>query len=138
MNLIDLVGTHIFSGIETGTLEILKWGRYEDCSYIKFILDGVAYMALEDPADGYRSYMEELKVVDEPCKTKLPDIPVYCKHRSEDEWGEESDLLDFYDESNDKCFLTIGTEHTDDYYPYCVLRYKPENLAVNADIKEGK
>lgn len=138
MKLMDLVGTHIFSGIETGTREILKWGRYEDCGYIKFILDGVTYMAVEDPCDGYRCYMDELKVVDEPCKIKLPDISVYCKHCSSDEWGMESDVLDFYDETNNECFLTIGTENTDDYYPYCVLRYKPEKLAVNADIKEGE
>lgn len=128
MKIIDLVGTHIFSGIETGT--------HKDCGYIKFILDGVTYMALENPVDGYRSYMEDLEVVDEPCKTKLPDIPVYCKHRSEDGWGMESDILDFYDETNNERFLTIGTEHTDDYYPYCVFEYKPENLAVNTDIKE--
>lgn len=136
MKLKDLVGPRIFSGIETGSREIPKWGRHEECDYIKFILDGVTYMALEDPDDGYRSYMEELKVVDEPCKTKLPDIPVYCRYRSTDEWGMmECDLLDFYDETNNKCFLTIGTENTDDYYPYCILRYRPEELAVNADIK---
>ena len=137
MNLKDLVGSHVFSGIETGTREILKWGTYEDCGYIKFILDGVTYMALENPADGYRSYMEELKVVDEKCKIKLPDISVYCKHRSTTEGNYEADLLEFYDEGNDKCFLTIGTENTDDYYPYCVLRYNPEKLAINSNTKEG-
>lgn len=137
MNLKDLVGYHIFSGIETGTREILKWGRYEDCGYIKFILDGITYMALEDPNDGYRSYMEELKVVNESCKNKLPYISVYCKHRSTTRENNEADLLEFYDESNDQCFLTIGTEDTDDYYPYCVLRYNPEKLAVNAETKEG-
>lgn len=135
MKLMDLVGTHVFSGIETRNREMLKWGRYEDCRYVKFILDGVTYMALEDPDDGYRSYMEELKVVDEPCKTKLPDIPVYCKYRSTTEDNCAADLLDFYDGANDKCFLTIGTENTDDYYPYCVLRYRPEKLWVN-DGKE--
>lgn len=138
MKLIGLVGSHIFSGIETGTREILKWGRYEDCGYIKFILDGVTYMALEDPDDGYRSYMDELEAINEPCKTKLPDIPVYCKYRSTTEDNRESDLLDFYDKANGECFLTIGTEDTDDYYPYCVLRYKPEKLAVNDDKKGFK
>lgn len=135
MKLKDLVGTHTFSGIETGTREIRKYGLYEYCGYIKFILDGVTYIALENPSDGYRSYMEELEVVEESCKTKLPDISVYCKYRSMAEGKCEADLLDFYDEANNERFLTIGTESTDDYYPYCVLRYKPERLAINADKK---
>lgn len=137
MQLKNLVGDHIFSGIETGTREFEhEWGGPDERNYVKFILDGVTYMAVEDPADGYRSYMEELKVVDEPCKTKLPDIPVHCEHVSSGLYDCTNDLLEFYDKTNNKIFLVIGTENTDDYYPYCLFKYEPENLAINANIKE--
>lgn len=137
MQLKNLVGDHVFSGIETGTRKFEhEWGGPDERNYVKFILDGVTYMAVEDPDDGYRSYMEELKIVDEPCKTKLPDIPVRCEHVSSGLYNCTNDLLEFYDKTNNKLFLVIGTENTDDYYPYCLFKYEPENLAINATIKE--
>lgn len=44
---------------------------------------------------------------------------------------EVDDILVFVDVKNGKEILKVGTGNTDDYYPYCVLEYTPENLSCN-------
>lgn len=134
MELRNLVGSHILSGIEVGTEKTKRYFREEPCNYIKFTLDGVTYLAREDPDDGYRSYMEELEIVEGTCKIKLPDVSVFCHMRGDTEY-EVNDVLVFTDAMNCKEILAIGTENTNDYYPYCVLEYTPENMSCNADKK---
>ncbi len=138
MVLMDLVGIHLMTGIETGTVKIKSWWSKEedDCNYVKFRLDGVTYMAVEDPDDGYRSCCRELEIVDGECRTSLPGIIVECKMRDDvhdDIWGtEENDILEFYDIDNKQMFMAVGTGNTTDYYPYFVFEYIPEVLCCNA------
>lgn len=137
MELRNLVGIHTMTGVETGTVKIKGWWSGEDnCNYVKFRLDGVTYMAVEDPNDGYRSCCRELEVVDEECKTRLPDILVECKMRGNfynKVWGTETnDILEFYDVGNNQMFMAVGTGNTNDYYPYFVFEYMPEALSCNA------
>ncbi len=137
MVLSDLVGVHTMTGIETGTVKRENWWDGEDiCNYVKFRLDGVTYMAVEDPNDGYRSCCRELEIVDEECKTKLPDILVECKMRDDfhdNIFGtEKNDILEFYDTNNKQMFMAVGTGNTNDYYPYFAFEYMPEVLSCNA------
>lgn len=137
MELKDLVGNHLMTGIETGTVKRNCWGdELINCNYVKFRLDGVTYMAVEDPEDGYRSCCEELKIVDEECKTALPTILVECKMREDayaNSWCEEkNDILEFYDVTNKQMFMAVGTGNIDDWYPYFVFEYTPELLSCNA------
>ena len=136
MELKDLVGTHLMTGIETGTVKRDGWWyKTRNCNYVKFKLDGVTYMAVEDPEDGYRSCCQELEIVDEECKIKLPDILVECKMRDDlpiYSWGtEKNDILEFYDTTNKQMFMAVGTGNTNDYYPYFVFEYVPEVLHCN-------
>ena len=127
----DLVGKHILSGIEVGMMEHEdSWGHWEKCNYIKFALDGVNYLAIEDSSDGYRSYMHDLEVSDTPCKIHLPNIEVVCRMQEDDNY-ERNDVLEFIDVLNGKKILAVGTANYDDYYPYCVLEYTPENMSCN-------
>jgi hypothetical protein len=131
----NLKGEHTLSGIEVGEREFKNfWGHKEECGYIKFTLDGITYIAVEDPDDGYRSYMRDLEIVDEDCEIKLPDIKVCCKMREDDKgWNETNEVLEFIDLINCETILAIGTGNTSDYYPYCVLDYYPERMSCNAD-----
>lgn len=139
MKLIDLIGKHTFTGVELGTTEREMWaGRYEKVNSVKFELDGIIYMATENPDDGYRSYMNELEIINEPLKFKIPQMQVVCVHDTKDEHGDKSDILSFIDEKNGKVFLRIGTENTDDYYPYCLFEYKPENMHYNQNLASEK
>lgn len=121
MELSKLEGMHIWSGIEVG------YNKDDDGQYVKFTLDGVTYLAIEDPDDGYRSFMQELQIVSEPCKVSLPNINVMC-HYSE---KSDSDILEFYECTTKNLIMRIGTDELDDYYPYCVMEYYPEKLSIN-------
>lgn len=131
MTLKDLVGEHVFTGIELGRTVINRCSYGEDVNYIKFELDNISYIALENPDDGYRSYMNEVKTCNVSPKYKTPPIEILCIYKDEDEYGWKSDLLQLVDKKNGKVFLTVGTRNIDDYYPTCVFDYVPENLAVN-------
>ena len=132
MTLKDLVGRHILSGVEFGRVssERIFWVDVANC--IKFILDGVTYVAIEDPDDGYRSYMGEIKVSDEPCSTPLPDIPVVCR-MSDDP---RKTLLIFTDANNGEDIMLLGTSYVDDWYPCCIMQYFPEKMSCNANRNE--
>lgn len=80
MELLDLVGTHQLSGVETGQMTVEdEWAGQQDCQFVKFTLDGVHYMAVEDPDDGYRSRCRDLVVSDKPPRYSFPppvdDLP---------------------------------------------------------------
>jgi hypothetical protein len=106
MELKDLVGEHELSGVDTTTEKVKQYGYYyEDCEVVRFVIDGKTYKAVEDPCDGYRSYLKELEVTDEKVTNNFPPQKVIGKMK------DDSD---------------------DDYYPYYVLYWSPENLAINA------
>lgn len=129
----DLCGKHILSGIEVGSMKVEGfWRGFKDANYIKFTLDDTTYLSIENPDDGYRSYMEDLAVVDEGCSIELPNIEVVCTMREDGRYG-KNDILVFVDTGNGKEILAVGTGNTGDYYPYCVLEYNPENMSCNEE-----
>ena len=130
MTLKDLVGEHVFTGIELGRTVINRC-PYREVKYIKFELDNISYIALEDPGDDYRSYMDEVKTCNISPEYKTPPIEVMCIYKDENEYGWKSDLLQFVDKKNGKVFLTIGTRNIDDYYLTFVFGSVLENLVVN-------
>lgn len=139
MKLIDLIGKHTFTGVELGITERARLARrYGKVNSVKFELDGIIYMATENPDDGYRSYMNELEIINEPLKFKIPQMQVVCVHDTKDEYGYKSDILSFIDVENGKVFLRIGTKNTNDYYPYCLFEYKPENMHYNQNLASKK
>jgi hypothetical protein len=133
MELKDLVGEHELSGVDTTTERVKQYGDYyEDCEVVRFVIDGKTYKATEDPDDGYRSYLKELEVTDEKVTNSFPPQKVIGKMKDDSEW-EKNDTIQFIDATTGKVVLEAGTDNTDDYYPYCVLHWSPENLAINAE-----
>lgn len=132
MTLKDLEGIHTFTGIEfdTATVEV-DW-KERKINIIKFELDNKTYVAEEDPGDGYRSYLETIEEVCEPIsrKHKIPPTKVICRHITKYD-TEECDILEFIDNQNGEVFLRMGTNHLDDFYPYCLLDYMPERMYIN-------
>lgn len=124
----SLAGAHIFTGVERGILKVDKQFSWDqDKNTIRFELDGQVYEAIENPSDGYRSYMDKLVVSNKRVRNKIPETRVVCVYRDDD----DCDLLDFIDCKNGKVFLTIGTRHVGDYYPVCIFEYSPEKLSIN-------
>lgn len=126
-----LVGRHVLTGVDRGFTEIYG----EESNWVSFTLDGVTYTAIEDPDDGYRSYlMDNLAISKKECINTFPPVAVVCRMVEKDKYWEECSVLVFEDARTHKQVLAIGTACTDDYYPYCVMEYCPENFYYN----EGK
>jgi len=102
MELKDLVGKHELSGIDTTTEKVKQYGDYyEDCNVIRFVLDGKTYKAIEDPYDGYRSYLNELKITNEKITNTFPPQKVIGKMKDDSEW-ETNNTIQFIDEVTGK------------------------------------
>lgn len=134
MELKELTGKHFLSGVEMGTETFVGfWGREETRSFVKFTLDGVHYMATEDPDDGWRSYCQGLEIADMPPAVTFPPVEVIgAMMPDREEWWETNDVLVLTDAITGKSVLEVGTANTNDYYPCCHFEYHPENMACNA------
>lgn len=130
----SLTGKHRLSGVDIET-ECLKPGKYldaENCSVIRFRLDGKTYMAIEDPDDGYRSSMRNLIVTNDKIKNSFKPVEVFGMMKQGGYY--KSDIIQFYDTVTAKLVLEVGTDNTDDYYPSFVGNFRPENLILNYTI----
>ena len=128
MELKDFVGVRLLSGIDT---DILTTNYGESVNAVYFILDGIAYEAVEDPDDGYRSYLSEIQKTTNRIKNTFFPQKLIGKMKENDSY-QNNDVIQFYDAYNNKIVLELGTENWDDYYPCCVLAWYPENLSINA------
>lgn len=136
MELKDLVGKHWLDAVDFTNEQIKEtYGdRYEDSSVCRFRLDGVVYVAAEDPGDGYRSSMRELTVQDNAkLDNVFPAIEVIGRHRDKSGYDAD-DILEIIDAVTGKIVLEVGTTRTDDYYPSFVACFSPENMATNAAV----
>ena len=91
---------------------------------LTFKLDHCVYEAVEDPGDGYRSYLETVKAKDTSelifFRRSLANVKVTVCER---------ECLEGYtleDTEDGHVWLTFGTDYTDGYYPYFVFHYTPK------------
>lgn len=131
MKLEELVGKHYLSGFDTATEKADK-SYNEDYNVVRFVLDNKTYKAIEDPSDGYRSYLQDLVVTNEIISNTFSPQEVFGKMKDDDKYS-INDTIQFVDVVTGKIVLEVGTDNTDDYYPYCVMNWYPENLAINVD-----
>ncbi|WP_333899610.1 hypothetical protein [Agrobacterium pusense] len=135
--LTDLIGKRRLDAVDFDNEQVkeIYGDEYEDCSVCRFRLDGVVYIAIEDPNDGYRSSMRNLTVAnDATMKNVFPPVDVLGRHRTEGAYGNADDVLELVDMITGKVVLEVGTDDVDDYYPGFVASFHPENMATNADI----
>lgn len=130
INLNSLKGKHFLSGVDFG---IHKWkDKYrEDSNTMIFILDDITYEAIEDPSDGYRSCLDSLVITNKKVKNTFTKHEVLCRKKKEDKYANH-DTLEFIDVITGEIVLEVGTDNYDDWYPCCVMRWCPENLAINS------
>ena len=131
MDLVNFVGEHILTGVAKGLIDLPSdmYADADSCSCLDFILDDNVFSAVEDPSDGYRSCLGQILVDRNGCHiNKFVPHKVRGAFRSTDR---NSDVIEFTDVLTNKIVLSIGTDNTNDYYPYYVAEWLPENLAVN-------
>lgn len=135
MELRDLVGLSKLSGVDFFE-EVVKdrhYGDYTDCCVCLFNLNGITYKAIEDPDDGYRGMLKEVSILkDYKLKNTFQPVDVVCEIQK-DEYNNK--LIKFYDILTYKLVLEVGTVGYDDGYPMFVASFHPENMIINAGVK---
>lgn len=133
VDLDELVGEHVLDGVDTYIEQVKTYGdNLEDASVIRFRLDGIVYVAFEDPSDGYRSSMDKLIVsTSSEMRNVFPAINVLAKKKADGEFSTADDTLELIDVVTGKIVMEVGTANTDDYYPYFVSNFWPENMTTN-------
>ena len=126
----DLIGLHKLSGVDYSTETIKTYSDSDElANAINFVLDGITYTAIEDDNDGYRSAMQQIYVSRFKVTNKFKPVKVVGMMRPA--YG--CDILDLVDIQTGKIVLSVGTDHSDNYYPSFVYEWKPENLCLNQD-----
>jgi hypothetical protein len=132
LELKELVGEHVLFGVDQSSKAVKEeYGDgFEDCQIIRFQLGKIVYQCIEDPSDGYRSSMREIRLSKEPIKNRFKGVKVIGKHSDKGE-----DILELIDVKTGKTVLMVGTDNSDDYYPSFVASFQPENMWINRERK---
>jgi len=137
----DLIGLATLDAVDFETMQFPRYegdDDLEDCNVCRFRLNGTVYVVIEDPSDGYRSSMRDIKVA--PPRTRMknvfPKVRVLCRQKDRSDYS-SSDLLELIDVVTAKVVLEVGTDNSDDYYPSFVAHFAPENMATNRALPSG-
>ena len=132
MKLKDFTGAKVLDAVDFLVEKTVNYcDETEDCQVCRFRLDGVVYVAVEDPDDGYRSMMNELVIDnDAAMKNVFVGCDVICRHTEKGDY-QDDDILELVDTKTEKVVLRVGTGNYNDYYPYFVAEFDPTAMAVN-------
>lgn len=95
------------------------YGVYNNC----FKLGDVVFEAIEDEDAGYRNYLRTISISDNRGIFSKKPL-AYIQILSSNGLGNEGYCL--YSPETKHTWLWVGTENTDDYYPYFVFHYDPD------------
>lgn len=132
MELEELVGEHILTGFDYYETDVETDDGTESVSCCRIELDGTVYLAIEDPNDGYRPMLGSLEIDTTPIRNKFPSVVVVGVLDNSGNWG----IIEFNVRSTGKTIVRLGTDEDDEYYPASVIEFFPENMPVNANVKE--
>ncbi|MCK9429220.1 MAG: hypothetical protein M0R17_04390 [Candidatus Omnitrophica bacterium] len=96
----------------------------------KFRIGNLSLEAIEDEEDGYRSCLQELKVLDKNLLILFRENVTICIHPNSNIDG----IVLIND--NQEIVLEIGTDNSDNYYPSFLFYYKPELLTFNKSVSK--
>ena len=104
---------------------------FTDASGFAFTLwrdgDWKSAIVYEDPDDGYRSSAEDPLLYPSPIENGISvRIPVSISALTDSVYT--CDGLQMQDRRNGKIILRLGTENTNDYYPWFCAEWTPENI----------
>ena len=126
----DLAGAHLLDTAAIVSTLPPQDSWFDERVCVSFGMDGKTYTAIEDPSDGYRSYLSGITVQDGHSEllkgASAIGRKVVATHEDSEPDGEYErgrDLLTITDAETGHVWLVIGTKNTDDYYPYCVLEW---------------
>lgn len=134
MELRDLIGMGLLDAVDFETVSLPEYDgadTFEDCNCCRFRLNGTVYVVVEDPIDGYRSSMRDIRVDPRAeMKNVFPPALVLGVVRVQ-RYGDQASVLELIDTATAKTVLEVGTDDTDGYYPSFVASFSPENMGSN-------
>ncbi len=136
MKLKNLLGEHWLDAVDFKTGDDHNLTTSQELSNaIRFRLDGIAYTAIEDPDDGYRSSMDKLLVSKGADMTNVFNpVWVFGRLKETDRYhSADSEVIEFVDVWTTKVVLEVGTDGSDHYYPAFIANFQPENMVHNID-----
>lgn len=95
-----------------------------------FKLGDVVFEAIEDPDDGYRSYLETISITTNGIFQKQPLAYVQIVRNLDD----HDDGYSLYSPETGHTWLWVGTEDIDDYYPSFIFNYTPDTAQTTYAI----
>ena len=103
MKLKDFTGAKVLDAVDFLVEKTVNYcDETEDCQVCRFRLDGVVYVAVEDPDDGYRSMMNELVIDnDAAMKNVFVGCDVICRHTEKGDY-QDDDILELVDTKTEK------------------------------------
>jgi hypothetical protein len=102
--------------------------------------ESITVFVFEDPNDGYRSsatppLIAHCSMYEYAGTGEYIRVPVLISFLSYEHGNAEG--IEVHDRRNGKLILQLGTNNTDDYYPYFTAEWKPENIEGNEEIQRG-
>ena len=134
-NFINTYGSvYILDGVDTYIENVKSFGVDAHASYIRFRLNGIVYIASEDPDDGYRSHLKNIIIQETSEITNyFSSILVTAQWKPDDKkYGMINEVIQLIDNKNNKVVLEFGTKDCNDYYPSFVENFYPENMSTNS------
>lgn len=126
----SLVGDHELSGAFFDMVSEKPYehaGRTVECQVLRFRLDGKDYEAIENPDDGYRNELKEVRESETAPQLLFAPIKVSGAMKTAGAYGGKDCILQFISARSGKPVLEIGTADIDDYYPGFVAIFAPDN-----------
>ena len=133
----SLCGKHTLDAVDVhnpAVMETMKLlnPELQDAAMFLFRLDGVVYLAIEDPNDGYRSSMEGLYDMGPgPMTNVFPACEVVGSMKGPNEVHDHNNTLVLRSTETRGTVLEVGTDNSDDYYPHFVAYFDPKQLPCN-------
>jgi len=97
----------------------------KDHSTNRFQLGSVIFEVIEDEDDGYRSSMQEVQIIDQNADRNPGDfLGIIQIRKNQFDSGNTQETWSLVDPMDNHCWLSFGTDNTDDYYPCFIFYYK--------------
>ncbi len=91
-----------------------------------FKLDDDIYEAVEDPSDGYRSYLDEIKSIPEQeADSNFIFFQNVIDRVKIVQYNATFTGYEIVSVEDGHVWVRVGTDNMDDYYPYCRIEYHP-------------
>lgn len=111
----------------------MKTSKFYGVDNTFYKLDDTVWEAIENPDDGYRSYLGSIEKVDDSTQIFFSEPLATVRIEEVDEAGGFEGYR-FIDIEDEHVWLEVGTSYHDAWYPYFVFNYQTnKEKTINAD-----